>query len=639
MTRNIYIENKPLDEALDLFISHLRACRWLEVREEDVDIYESLGRVTSRPVLARRSHPHYMAAAMDGIAVKAASTYMANEVNPVNLNPDQVLMVDTGDYVPPQYDAVIMIEDVNVIGDQYQIIRAAVPWQHIRSVGEDMVEQDMIVPSHTLIGPYELASFKTASVERVQVIRRPVVGIIPTGTELVERGYDQMPPGEIVESNSRMLAALCEEWGGVPCRHEIVIDDKTLIRQAVVNMEAQADLIVICSGSSAGREDYTAAIVQELGTLLVHGIATRPGKPAILGLINRKPIIGVPGYPVSAQLIFTLFARPIIHQRAGRELLPPPALDCRTARKLPSHAGVDEFVNVNVANISDKYLAYPLNRGAGVTSILVKSDGVLHIPRGSEGLEAGSACQVTLSRPRSVIENTLVCLGSHDLAIDVLIDILQRDYGIRMISTNVGSMGGIVSLSRGETHCAGLHLLDYESGDYNISYINKYLNHDQVLLVNLANREQGLVVQKGNPFEITGIGDLIRPEIRYINRQKGAGTRLLLDYLLMQQNIDRNNINGYSREEYSHLAVAASIKNNAGDAGMAIFASAKIMDLDFIPVDQERYDLCILPDLFSPRHIDSLLAAINSQEFKSRMQSFGGYHLEQSGQIMREGAK
>lgn len=637
MGRNVYIENKPLEEALELFTRHLTECGWLRLRHEEVDIMECLGRRTFQPVYARRSHPHYMASAMDGIAVKAVSTYAASEVNPVSLNQNQALMVDTGDYVPPEYDAVVMIEDVNMRAGQYLIIRPAVPWQHVRSVGEDMVEQDMIVPSRTLIGPYELASFKTASVERITVIKRPVVAIIPTGTELVEHGYDDMPPGEIVESNSRMLAALCEQWGGVALRHDIVVDDKELIRQAVKEVEPQADLIVICSGSSAGREDYTASIVQELGHLIVHGVATRPGKPAILGIIHRKPVIGVPGYPVSAQLIFSLFAQPILYRRSGGEMPTPETIQCQVARKLPSHAGVDEYVNVNLAKISDQYLAYPLNRGAGVTTMLVKSDGVLHIPRGNEGLEAGNSCRVALNRPRPVIENTLVCLGSHDLAIDVLIDILQKDHGTRMISTNVGSMGGIVSLSRGETHCAGLHLLDYTSGDYNTSYLKKYLRQQKVLLVNLVKRDQGLVVQKGNPLLINGVEDLVRPEVRYINRQKGAGTRLLLDYLLQKHGIDSNQINGYNREEYSHLAVAASIKNNAGDTGLAIYASARVLDLDFVPVATERYDLCILPDLFTDHQLHILLTAINSDEFKQRMRALGGYHLDQTGHIMWEG--
>ncbi len=639
MDRNIYIENKPLDEALELFVQQLEACGWFDLEYEEVGIMDCLGRRTSHPVYAQRSHPHYMASAMDGIAVKAAATYNATEVNPISLPANEILVVDTGDYVPQEYDAVIMIEDINMIGDQVQIIKPAVPWQHIRSIGEDLVEQDMIVPSRTLIGPYELASFNTASVEKVAVIKKPVMAIIPTGTELVENGYENMPPGEIVESNSRMLAALWEEWGGISVRHNIVIDDQQLIRQAVQELEPEADLIVICSGSSAGREDYSASIVQELGTLILHGLATRPGKPAILGLINNKPVIGVPGYPVSAQLIFSLFARPIIYKKVGLTPPQPEVMECLLTRKLASHAGVDEFINVNVARISNHYLAYPLNRGAGVTSILVKSDGLLHIPRGIEGMHAGSSCRVSLQRPSQVIDNTMVCLGSHDLAIDVLIDILQKDYGIRLISTNVGSMGGIMSLSRAEAHCAGLHLLDYDNGDYNISYLKRYLPDHKVLLINLVRREQGLAVQRGNPLHITGIKDLVRPEIRYINRQKGAGTRLLLDYLLMKEGISESDINGYNREEYSHLSVTASIKNNGGDTGLAIYASAKIMDLDFIPVEMERYDLGVLPDLLNRDQLDCLLAAVNSPEFKQRMQDFGGYHMDQTGLIMWDGAK
>ncbi len=636
MTRNIYIENMPLEKAAALFVQNLEECHWFQWQSEEIDVLDSLGRWTAEPVLARRSSPHYMASAMDGIAVKASSTYYATETNPVNLPLANILVVDTGDYVPPEYDAVIMIEDVNFIDDQVQLIKPAAPWQHIRSVGEDLVEQDMIVPSLTRIGPYELASFRTASIERLQVVKRPVVAIIPTGTELVESGYDNMPPGEIVESNSRMLASLCQEWGAEPVRCNIVIDDQDLIRQAVVQAEKNADLLIVCSGSSAGREDYTSSIVQELGHLIVHGLAIRPGKPAILGIINQKPVIGVPGYPISAQLIFNLLARPILYRKMGRPLPEPALMECTVARKLASHSGVDEFINVNIARISDHPVAYPLNRGAGLSSILVKSDGVIHIPRGNEGLEAGSQCQVTLSRSPAMIDNTLVCLGSHDMSIDFLIDVLMLNRGIRLVSTNVGSMGGIMSLRRRETHCAGIHLLDYSTGEYNLSYLDKYLPQERLLLVNLVKRHQGLVIKKGNPLHIRGIQDLTRPEVRYINRQKGAGTRLLLDYLLNREHIDSSVINGYSREEYTHLAVAASVKNDACDTGLAIYGSAKVMDLDFIPIEVERYDLCILPDLLSQQQLEALLEAIHSPLFRSRVKDFGGYDLDQSGMIMYE---
>jgi putative molybdopterin biosynthesis protein len=568
---------------------------------------------------------------MDGIAVQAASTYYASETSPAYLAQDAILVVDTGDYVPPEYDAVIMIEDVNFINNQVQIIKPAVPWQHIRSIGEDLVEQDMIVPSLTLIGPYELAAFRTASIDKLQVIKKPVVAIIPTGTELVEAGHENMPPGEIVESNSLMLAALCQEWGAEARRHSIVIDDKDLIRLAVLEAAQEADLIAICSGSSAGQEDYTSTVVQELGHLIVHGLATRPGKPAVLGIIDAKPVIGVPGYPISAQLIFSLFARPLLYKKIGQEPPEPVSITCTLSRKLASQAGVDEFVNVNVANIAGRSIAYPLNRGAGLSSILVKSDGVVHIPRGIEGLEAGALCPVTLTRSSQVVDHSMMCIGSHDLSIDFLIDVLQKKHNIRLVSTNAGSMGGIMSLVRRETHCAGLHLLDYDNGDYNVSYLDKYLPHEKVLLINLVKRQQGLVVKKGNPMHIQGLQDLTRPEVRYINRQRGSGTRLLLDYLFKREKINWHAINGFNREEYTHLAVAASVKNDACDTGLAIYASAKVMNLDFIPIEVERYDLCILPDLMSQLQLDALLAAIRSPDFKARAKDFGGYELDQSG--------
>lgn len=633
MNRNIYIDNMPQEKALQLFMDGLQSCGWFERTVENVPVRESLHRVTAEPIIARRSSPHYVASAMDGVAVKSAMTVGATESNPVNIMAGDYLEVDTGDFVPKQYDAVIMIEEINFFADHIQIIKAAVPWQHIRSIGEDMVEGDMILPSLRSIGPYELAALITAGVGTVPVIKKPVVAIIPTGTELVDSAQIHMAPGDIVESNSYMLMGLAREWGAECLRHDIVIDDRDQIRQAVLDVKSQVDMIVICSGSSAGREDYTAGIVRELGKILVHGVAVRPGKPAILGIIEQKPVIGVPGYPISAGLIFNLFARPIIYRKTAVSLPDDDTMSGTISKKLPSPMGVDEYINVNVAAIDGKIIAYPLNRGAGLSSILVKSDGTVHVPRGQEGLEAGAHCNISLNKSRREIQNSLITLGSHDMSIDFLIDILYRDHGIRLVSTNVGSMGGIMALRRKETHFAGLHLLD-EEGGYNISYLDKYLPHEKYLLVNLVKRHQGLVVCPGNPLNIKGIGDLVRNEVRYINRQKGAGTRVLLDHLLKKEGISSASINGYHREEYTHLAVAAAVKNDACDTGMAIFASAKAMGLDFIPVDVERYDLCILTDIIAEQHLKSLLQVIRSDEFKARVNGFGGYETDLTGQVM-----
>ena len=633
MNRNIYIDNIPQEKALQSFMDGLQACGWFKRDAELIPVRESLHRITAEPVIAKRSSPHYTASAMDGAAVKSAMTIGATEGNPVNIMAGDYLEVDTGDFVPKEYDAVIMIEDINFFPDHIQIIKAAVPWQHIRSIGEDMVEGDMILPSLRSIGPYELAALITAGVETVPVIKKPMLAVIPTGTELVDSAQIQMAPGDIVESNSYMLMGLAREWGADCLRHDIVIDDREQIRQAVMDVKSQADLIVICSGSSAGREDYTASIVKELGEVLVHGVAVRPGKPAILGIIEQKPVIGVPGYPISAGLIFNLFAKPIIYRKIVALAPDNETIPGTISKKLPSPMGVDEYVNVNVAVINDKMITYPLNRGAGLSSILVKSDGTLHIERGQEGLEAGSGCNISLYRSRREIKNSLITLGSHDMSIDFLIDILYRDHGIRLVSTNVGSMGGIMALRRKETHFAGLHLLD-ENGGYNISYLNKYLPNEKYLLVNLVKRHQGLVVAPGNPLGITGIGDLARSNVRYINRQKGAGTRILLDHLLKKEGISSADINGYNREEYTHLAVAAAVKNDACDTGMAIFASAKAMGLDFIPVDVERYDLCILTDIIPEQQLECLLTVIRSGEFRERVNRFGGYETDLTGNII-----
>ncbi|MEA1961463.1 MAG: molybdopterin biosynthesis protein [Bacillota bacterium] len=636
MERNVYIENMPLEKALELFTQRLAEYGWYNIETEVIPTRESLGRITALPVHAKRSSPHYVASAMDGIAVKAKTTFGASETNPVYLSCEQYLELDTGDYVPAPFDAVIMIEDINRINDRVKIVKAAVPWQHIRSIGEDLVEQDMIVPSYTPIGPYEIASFVTANVETVTVTKRPVVGIIPTGTELVPDANRQLSPGQIVESNSHMLAGLCQQWGAIPLCNNIVTDDPVLIREAALNIKDRVDIVVICSGSSAGSEDYTSQIVEELGELLIHGIATRPGKPAILGIIDDKPVIGVPGYPISADLIFRLFVYPIIYQRLGKELPEPNSVKATLSQKLPSPMGVDEYVQVNVARIEDRFIAYPLNRGAGLSSVLVKSDGVIHIERGSEGLNMGESCPVIIHRSYKQIKNTLVCIGSHDMSIDFLIDLLQRRFQQKMISSNKGSMGGILALKRKETHIAGVHLLDESTGEYNIPYLEKYLPDEKWMLMNLVKRHQGLIIKKGNPQKIEGIHDLVRPCVRYINRQKGAGTRVLLDYLLKTEGLSPDEINGYNREEFTHLAVASSVKSDACDVGMGIYSAASVMGLDFIPIGIERYDLCILPELMGRQSLDNLLSIIHSQAFKQQLLSVGGYDLDLTGHIVHK---
>lgn len=634
MKRNIYIKNTPLQDAMASFNEALQEAGFFALDEEWVDVHHCLGRVTSRAVLSQRSSPHYQASAMDGIAIQASHTYQASETNPVKITANQYLLVDTGDYVPQPYDAVIMIEDVNFSGDDAEIIRAAVPWQHIRSIGEDLVAQDMVVPSRYPLGSYEIAALISAGLKTVAVIKQPLVGIIPTGTELVQEARPDLEPGLIVESNSYMLSAMCQMWGARTLRHSIVEDDWDKLLLAVQELEPQCDLLVVCSGSSAGREDYTSGIIDTLGQVLHHGLAIKPGKPAILGMIGRKPVIGVPGYPVSAQLVFNLFAKPLIYRKQGLIMPENEELDCQLTRKVASPMGVDEFIYVNLARIQDRLLAYPLSRGAGMSSNLVRADGVVTIVRGKEGINAGEHGKAVLTRPRRDVERSLVCMGSHDLCIDLLTDYLRQRHDIRLLSANVGSMGGIMSLMRGETHMAGIHLLDTERGDYNVGYLQRYLTGQNWHLINVAKRQQGLIVKKGNPLGITGLKDLTDTALRFINRQKGAGTRILLDYLLKRAGLHAVEINGYTREEYTHLAVAAAVKNDACDCGLGIMSVARIMNLDFVPLAEEQYDLCVLTDFLPDAWLDFLIEAVSSNFFRKKLEEMGGYNLELSGQLV-----
>lgn len=637
MGRRIYIKNTPLEEARELFFSRLEELGFFTRESESISVLECLGRVTAAAVAARRSVPHYLASAMDGIAVAAGSTAGASETRPLFLQAGQdYVEVDTGDPIPAGFDSVIMIEDVNFEEGQARIIKAAVPWQYIRPVGEDLVSHDLITPSLTVIGPYEQAAFMNAGVKTVEVIKIPRIAIIPTGTELVPFEAEHLESGQITETNSYMLAGLALSYGAKPIKKDIVIDDFELLKSAVAEAVREADLVAICSGSSAGREDYTASIVEELGELINHGLAIKPGKPAILGAIEGKAVVGVPGYPISAALVFNLFARPLIYRKLGRQSPEESWVEARLPRKITSPMGVDEFVYVNLARIGEKYLAYPLSRGAGLSSTLVKADGQTVIPRGWEGLESGSDCRVRLLKPRSAIDRGLVAIGSHDLSMDILADLLMRSGQIRLASNNAGSMGGIMALKSRECHLAGMHLLDPADGSYNISYLLRYLPREPWMLIHVARRQQGLAVLPGNPLTVTGVGSLVQEGLRYINRQKGSGTRLLLDYLLEQSGLDSSLINGYSREVYNHLSVAAAIADGAADAGMAIYASARALGLDFVPVSEESYDICLFPELIPPGLIEQLISILRGPEFKAAMLMAGGYNLDNTGSILYE---
>ncbi len=635
MERNVYLSNTPLKKAQNLFLEHALHD---PLKGEFIPTTETLDRVTAEPVFAAISSPHYHAAAMDGIAVEASRTFGATLTSPRQLLlGEDAFFVDTGGIVPRGCDAVIMIEEVSYPDPEnknlLEIRSPATPWQHVRSIGEDIVATEMLLPSFHKIRPFDLAALLNGGVYRVNVFKKPVVAILPTGSELVPPG--EIPaPGKITESNSYMFESAVRAWGGEPLRFPIVQDDPAALHTAVQEAADRGDLLLISAGSSAGRRDHTVEILSQLGEVLVHGVAMKPGKPVILGKIGSTPVIGVPGYPVAAYMVLELFVKPLLYR--WQKQAPPghPRAEVYSSRRVLSSLKDEEFIRLKIGKVDDRLVATPLPRGSGVSMSLVRADGSTGISQDKEGLETGERFPAELWRPQAEIENTVVCLGSHDLSLDILSDFLRRaESRYALSSAHVGSMGGIMALKRKEVHLAGIHLLDLESGQYNIPYLQRYLSEMELFLVHLAKRELGLIVAPGNPRQIYSLEDLANTAVVFINRQKGAGTRLFLDYELKKIGLDAAAIQGYNREEYNHLAVAAAVRAGSADAGLGIRAAAQALEVEFIPLTWEPYELAATREFINSEPFQAVQAVISSPAFREAVERMGGYDLAESGRI------
>jgi putative molybdopterin biosynthesis protein len=663
---SVYLHDIPLSQAQSRLHEALQdANLWRVLGREIIPLDENaLGRITTEPVWAEISSPHYHASAMDGFALRAVSTNGAIPSAPVSLliGPE-AQYVDTGDPLPEWANAVIPIENVEsldenggitpVIREPFSIrIRAAVaPWSHVRPLGEDIVATQLVLPAGHSLRPADLGAIAASGHQSILVSRKPKVAILPTGTELVPIG-SKLKSGDILEYNSLVMAAQINSMGGDATRYPITKDNFDSICARVLEAARAHDLILLNAGSSAGAEDFSSKVVQKLGNLLVHGVAVRPGHPVILGMLNGQsqienhgserpntvqhiPIIGVPGYPVSAALTVDIFVEPVIAKWLGRRPNELPIETATLTRKLVSPAGDDDFVRMAVGKVGERLLAAPLSRGAGVITSLVQADGLALIPSGVQGMDAGDQVKVRLYRSKAEIERTIFCIGSHDLTLDLMAQFLAaRDR--RLASANVGSQGGLVALHRGEAHLAGSHLLNPETGEYNISYIRQYMPNIPVKVVALVGRDQGLMVRKGNPKGVKNLGDLANSGVQFINRQRGAGTRVLLDYHLKLMGMPADSILGYVQEEYTHLGVAAAIASGRADCGLGIAAAAQALDLDFIPLFQERYDLVIPREHAESKLLKPLFELIADGLFQHSVSKLPGYDVSVMGRIILE---
>jgi len=617
----------PLEEAVAGYLAFL-AERGVALAGETIPVARAYKRVTAGAAFAVIPSPHYNASAMDGIAIRSRDTFGATSTTPVFLTKEQFVTVDTGDPLPNGFDAVAMIEDVVYQPDgRVRLDNAYAPWNDVRQVGEDICEGDMIIPSYTRVSAAHLGALLAGGVREIEVLKPLRAAILPTGDEIVPA--DALPKaGEITDFNSAMFAAMLSDFGCEITVCGIIKDNLQNLTAKVKELSENFDLVLVNAGSSAGRDDYTASAFRACGEVFCHGLSIRPGKPAIMGAGGRAALIGLPGYPVSAMVVMENLVFPVVEFLQKSYAARPPQAGAVLGRRVVSDLKYEEFVRVKLGQIEGRLIASPMARGAGVISSLAQADGMMVIPRESEGLEAGEQVKVSLMKPAAQLENTMVVNGSHDPIIDLLGDMLRRkDHRFFVSSSHTGSMGGITAIKKGEAMLAPIHLLDPASGVYNRPSVERYLKDCGVTLIKGARRVQGLITLPGNPKGIKNINGLLKDGVRFINRQKGSGTRVLLDYLLEKEGIDPQSIIGYDNEMYTHTAVATQVFCGNADAGLGVYSAAKLYGLDFTPLYDEEYDFVMRDDCRELPVVRLFLEILASGEFKTAVERLGGYRF------------
>ena len=640
MERNIYLDLMTIPDAIAKVTAALD--REALIRKETIPSHEAVGRVLAEAVYAKTSSPTFHAAAMDGIAVKATTTFAAREGNPIRLARGRdYIPVNTGNPLPEGFDAVIMIEDVLEDTDEGVCIeKGAFPMQHVRRIGEDIVATELLLPQNHTLSPYDIGALLSAGIWEVAVWEPVRMTIIPTGDEVLDFTTRPAPkPGQVIESNSQVFLAIAKAWNCATQRVPPVPDNPDSLKKAIEQaVEEGAHVVIVGAGSSAGSKDFTKSVINELGEVLVHGIAVMPGKPSILGTVRGRLVVGAPGYPVSAVVCIEELLGTIVAWLSRARVWERPEITVEMARRVPSKLGLEERVRLAIGKVGEKNVAIPLARGAGMITTLTRAHGITSIPATSEGVEQGATARARLLVPENELDRTLLVIGSHDNTVDLLANgLMGLENPLYLASSHVGSMGGLMALKSGSTMVAGAHLFDPETEDYNFPFIRKYLPDMDLVVVNLAIRHQGFIVAPGNPLAISGLEDLIAKQARFVNRQRGAGTRILFDHALKQTGKSPADIVGYACEEFTHMALAANVLTGAADCGLGIFAAARALNLDFVPLARERYDLLVPRTHFDDPKIQTLLALIRQNAIKEEIEALGGYETTLTGRIMEPG--
>lgn len=633
----------PLEEALERWLTDLefhRAKRELE--GQLIDVEDALGRVTAETVVARLSSPNYYAAAIDGLAVASHSTLEASEESPIILDVGASLpFVDTGSPMPAGCDTVVPFYELKLTDERsLEVRRPSAPWRNVRPIGEDLAAGEVILPKGHRVRSLDLSALIAGGIRELLVEGQPRVHVVPLGEALVEPG--RLPSvGQTVDHTSPFLSALATEQGFRARRFPAIPETRDAVTAVMQEQASRCDLLILCAGHERGTALLATALA-EAGECTLHGVSIRPGHALVLGFIGDTPVLGVSSHPVPAFLGFSLFGLPAFRSlskgRAKDDLWPWPVDKARLATGCGSAAGVEEFLRVKMAVVDGERIAVAESGGHGTLMSLVRADGLIRIPAGVRRLEDGTPVEVLRLREETNLTGHLLLLGTHDISYDLIRDRLHDRYPeVRLHTAAVGGRAGLEALQRGHCHGATVHLFDEATGEYNLPFLKQWDWEEPVVVFQLLHRWLGLAVAPGNPLGITGLKDLSRPEVRFVNRQPGSGTRQLIDYHLAQAGVATDAIPGYSLHAHTHMATAAAVKGDTADAGPTISTAARSLGLDFVPCVRERLDLVFPKRFLSLYPLRALLAVLRSEGFREAATGrFHDYDFAEAGELVWE---
>ena len=604
---------------------------------ESVSLASAIGRVLAQDLVAEVDAPPFDRSNVDGFALRAADTVAASDLVPKRLvlnreviacgfapalevKPGTATAIATGGVLPRGADAVVMVEHTEVIDDALSIAlhRAVAPGQFISYAGSDIARGEILLRRGARIGSREIGMLAACGLGAVDVVRRPKVAVLSTGNELIRPG-DPLRPAGVYDSNGAIIAAAVTEAGGTPVVFGAFPDDERALEEAVREALKGCDLVVLSGGTSKGAGDLSHRVVSQLGRpgILVHGVALKPGKPLCLAVIGDKPVIVLPGFPTSAIFCFHTFVAPLIRARAG---LPADAIETIKARvpvRIASELGRQEFALVALVRGEDNWLAFPTAKASGAITSFSQADGFIAIDALASALEACSEADVTLIGDFARSPD-IVIIGSHDIALDAVVGALaERGFSARVLA--VGSQGGVAAAQRGECDIAPVHLVDPASGEYNVHLVRPGLR-----LVRGWQRMQGIMFRHGDwRFENKGVSDAVKAALAdraclMVNRNAGAGTRVLIDKLLAGAKPP-----GYSNQPKSHNAVGAAIAQQRADWGIGIEPVAKLYDLGFIPIAPEEYDFLLVESRAERPAVQTFLSALRDDATRARIHALG----------------